>query len=125
MTFDVTHWTLFLRAKRMDKVRRHISILERHFGRPVTLLRAERYWKDPELFDVHFTTPLHARNAAEAVFDSLLVASGLLNEWRVSGLTLYDDGRCDFTAMSSDKTRGYELIYFELLDGAAAQETGR
>lgn len=114
MAFRVIQWRLHIRTKTREKVMEHLQRWEARIGEPVTLVSLERYWKDAGMFVVDFTTPLKCEDPAEAIFRTMLAAARIHPHWQTTGPAEYEGGRWEFSGMSVDKPRGYELITLEL-----------
>lgn len=76
---------VFLRAADEEGVRRIVARIRRAFPLPLGEEQAERYWKDPALYDVFFPVSTPPGTTESAVFALLKAAWLLGGPWTVSG----------------------------------------
>ena len=74
----------------------------------------ERYWKDRTLFDVRFSSPLHADGIAQATFETLRLCQTLMGDWTVAGPYDFADGQWEFRGSSRNVAEGIVLIDFSV-----------
>lgn len=80
------------------------------------ILKGNRYWKDPNLYEVEATFPIDLDNPAEQVLRALAMASRLANVWTVSVSDKVSDGH--ISGICSERFKFDELAWasFELQD---------
>jgi hypothetical protein len=106
-TFKEIVWRIHVRANHEASTRRLFQRVVTQLGHPAEERGVERYWKIPEQFVLHFTTPLEATTAAEAVFQTMLTAQRIGTGWGVSGPSGYDDGSWTFEMSCAANAHGH------------------
>ena len=86
-------WHVLLRVGSQSKAHLLLSRIEEQLGLAVVIDQCVRYWKDATLYEASFTTNLESiRNAAEAVYETLILAGRLGPGWSVGPPQSYADG---------------------------------
>ena len=113
------HWVLWLRVSNQRAGNKVLGWFSEALGREVTVTVNERYWKDPSLRRVMATSPVHAQEIAEAVFEVLRVCGHVAYGWNVSGPIWSTDGwnfqgDAGWRPNARIKVVGLDCVEFEL-----------
>lgn len=107
------YWHAFFKVNREEKVQKLLTRFNEVCNIKVTLISCERYWKDPTLFDVVFTTPLNKEEITDAVFAALVISNKLAYQWEVTGPYIFEQGIWEFRGLTTKtKVTGMEWIEF-------------
>jgi hypothetical protein len=109
-------WELFLRASSPKAVGTLFRRFAKAVGRPTALLRSERYWLDEARVRAVAWTPLDATDIQAAVFETLLLADGVADRWRVGTPSRCGARYWRFAGEAGRSRRivGIEMATFEL-----------
>jgi hypothetical protein len=109
------NWHAFFKVNSMEKARKLLQRFEEVCETKAILSTCERYWKDENLYDVSFSTPLNETDISKAVFAVLLTTHKLAYEWQVTGPYTHANGFWEFHGMTTKtKVTGIEWIEFRI-----------
>lgn len=106
------YWTLILRNSTERAARKVMTWSQEALGEEIGSVRYQRWWKDPDYYEVTATQLLGATDVRDAVFETLLVVrriGTLYRGWDVSGPEEVEPGRWRFELSETNpeaSTRG-------------------
>lgn len=108
-------WTVYINSKTIERTMLLMGQVEELLDNPLNLQSCRPYWRDPNQFEVQFSTPYFECSKEEAVYRTLMISNVLSWEWAVRPPAESETGELDFGATTThSKLTGIEWMAFEL-----------